>query len=78
MHRQQRPQVQQQAKAASATASEGDTLEFWRKQVSKVSERERKAIRQNAELQRENERLREKLKEIKVLLQLSIDTTIDR
>jgi wobble nucleotide-excising tRNase len=76
MYRQQRAQIQQSPEAKSATASESDTLNFWRNQVAKISERERKAISQCAEQQRRIAELEEQIKEIKTLLNLSIDVTL--
>lgn len=65
MYRQQQAPIRQQVKTASATASESDTLEFWRKQVSKASERERKALAQAAAYQRDLEVLEKKYNDLR-------------
>jgi hypothetical protein len=52
------------------------TTNYWRTQAAAASERERKAIEQAAEYQRRVDELEEQIKEIRVLLQLSIDTTL--
>lgn len=53
-----------------------EELNFWMRRVERVRISERKAISRAAELQRENEILKEKLSEIRVLLEKSIDITI--
>lgn len=65
MYRPEKTQVRQQVEGPPETACSSDSLNYWRTQATKASEREREALKLAAEYQHKTDALRDELSRLK-------------